>query len=337
MAEQRYTALDGLRAYAAVGIVLMHVLANGDYALGGFVFSALIPSCTHLVFLFMMISAFSMCCGYYEKIIGGKVSVQQFYSRRYARIWPFFALLVLLDVAIAPSREALYEAFANLTLCFGLLPSAQISVIGVGWTLGVIFVFYLLFPFFCYLLSSPRRAWGMLLMTIVWQYVCEAYFFDIAHVSMQFAPRAKILYCAVYFAIGGLVYLYRAQLAKAATKYAWALLLAGAAFAAAYFMRGGMYLLTAAYTLWLIYALGNGRMRWLDNGATRLLSRYSMEIYLCHMVVYRALEKMKLTHALGRGLLSWAAVSVAVLLGALAFAMAVNRGMEWLQKKRKTA
>ena len=48
----RYEGIDGLKAYAIIGIALMHVLANGEYGIGGFVFERLIPSFTNLVFLF---------------------------------------------------------------------------------------------------------------------------------------------------------------------------------------------------------------------------------------------------------------------------------------------
>jgi peptidoglycan/LPS O-acetylase OafA/YrhL len=65
--KERYDNLDGLRAYAAIGIVMMHVLANSRYVVNGFLFSRMIPSFTDFTFLFMVISAFSMCCGYYEK------------------------------------------------------------------------------------------------------------------------------------------------------------------------------------------------------------------------------------------------------------------------------
>ena len=40
------------------------------------------------------------------------------------------------------SKESLFEVFANLTLCQGLLPNANITVIGVSWTLAVIFVLW---------------------------------------------------------------------------------------------------------------------------------------------------------------------------------------------------
>ena len=77
----RYEGIDGLKAYAIIGIALMHVLANGEYGIGGFVFERLIPSFTNLVFLFMMVSGFGMCCGYYQKIIDQKISVEDFYKK----------------------------------------------------------------------------------------------------------------------------------------------------------------------------------------------------------------------------------------------------------------
>lgn len=86
----------------------------------------------------MMVSGFGMCCGYYQKIIDQKISVEDFYKKRYIKIWPYFALLCALDFMMSPSKESVFEVFANLTLCQGLLPNAKISVIGVSWTLAVI-------------------------------------------------------------------------------------------------------------------------------------------------------------------------------------------------------
>lgn len=206
----RYEGIDGLKAYAIIGIALMHVLANGEYELGGFVFGKLIPNFTNLVFLFMMVSGFGMCCGYYRKIIDRKISMEEFYSKRYIKIWPYFAMLCVLDFVISPSKNSLYEVFANLTLCQGLLPNAKISVIGVSWTLAVIFVFYMLFPFFCFLLGNKKRAWGVATAALVFNYLCGSYFN---------AGRNNIAYDAIYFITGGLIFLYRKELAEFAQKY----------------------------------------------------------------------------------------------------------------------
>ena len=43
-----------------------------------FVFEQLIPSFTNLVFLFMMVSGFGMCCGHYQKILDRRISVEEF-------------------------------------------------------------------------------------------------------------------------------------------------------------------------------------------------------------------------------------------------------------------
>ena len=180
-------------------------------------FERLIPSFTNLVFLFMMVSGFGMCCGYYQKIIDQKISVEDFYKKRYIKIWPYFALLCALDFVMSPSKSELYEVFANLTLCQGLLPNMNISVIGVSWTLAV--------------------------CAVIYNFVCSTYFFDESHIAdrevVNFSARTNILYCAVYFIAGGLIFLYRKELAEFASKHK---VIAGAIFliaTVAYFALGG--------------------------------------------------------------------------------------------------
>lgn len=79
--KERYEGIDGLKAYAILGIALMHILANGNFDLTGFAFQKLIPSFTNLVFLFMRVSGFGMCCGYYQKFKDQKISVGEFYTK----------------------------------------------------------------------------------------------------------------------------------------------------------------------------------------------------------------------------------------------------------------
>lgn len=77
-------------------------------------------------------------------------------------------MLTLIDVALCVASEhfkltdtlvgELWEAFANMTLSFGLIPGNDISVVGVGWFLGVIFLFYMLFPFFVFLMGTKEAS-----------------------------------------------------------------------------------------------------------------------------------------------------------------------------------
>ena len=245
MKKEHYGAIDGLRVIACIGIVLMHMASNNSYSISGFIYDSMIPSFTNFVFLFMTVSAFGMCCGYYERIINNKISFSDFYGKRFKKIFPFFGLLVLLDIAMSPSIDALYEAFADLTLLFGFLPGAgNITVIGVGWFLGLIFVFYICFPFFCVLLQSKRRAWMAFAISLIYNFVCTAYF-DVG--------RSNILYSGCYFLAGGLIYLYRHELMKLNR---WIGLGAAAVSVVLYYILGGN---TAGCLLisvsWLSYAV----------------------------------------------------------------------------------
>ncbi len=65
----RYEGIDGLKAYAIIGIALMHILANGEYGIGGFVFERLIPSFTNLVFLFIWSVALGCAAAITRKLL----------------------------------------------------------------------------------------------------------------------------------------------------------------------------------------------------------------------------------------------------------------------------
>ena len=320
----RYEGIDGLKAYAIIGIALMHVLANGEYGIGGFVFERLIPSFTNFVFLFMMVSGFGMCCGYYQKIVDQKISVEDFYKKRYTKIWPYFALLCTLDLVISPSKESLFEVFANLTLCQGLLPNANISVIGVSWTLAVIFVFYMLFPFFCFLIGNKKRAWGIGVAALMFNWLCANYFK---------AGRTNIVYDAIYFITGGLIFLYRKELAEFASKYKVIVGVILLIVTVAYFAVGG-YTLTMLFfcAAALIYTLGCRTGGVLVNPVAKFLGSISFEIYLCHMVIYRVLEKLHLIHLFGNGLLAYIFTAVAVICGSVVFSVCAK----WFLNKIET-
>lgn len=193
----------------------MHVLCNICVKpTDNYLTRVLIPFFTDFTLLFMMVSAFSMSCSYYEKIKNGAISPNAFYKKRYIRILPFFALLNFVDLLVAPSWDSVKEAYANLTLAFNFLPEHDIiTVIGVGWFLGIIFVFYMLFSFFVFLMDSRRRAWLVLLLAIGLLFVAFSHF---GHPT-----RRNIVFCFPYFLVGGLVFLYKERLVEYVQKIPW--------------------------------------------------------------------------------------------------------------------
>lgn len=290
--REYYGALDGMRAYAAIGIVMMHVLANLQVKpTVNYLTETIIPYFANFVFLFMTISAFGISCGYYERIKTNKITPNSFYTRRYKRVLPFFAIMVLIDLIWEHNVASLLEGFVDLTLCFGLYPNAHITVIGVGWFIGLTFLFYMIYPFFVFLMDNKHRAWitlgmSMTLSLVGIYYFASASFFE--H-PMGFS-RTNIIYSAPFFVVGGIIYLYRHTIAEWVKSHMWIMLAVCIAITIVTFIAIKTlptYVSTfVIFSAWLVYGLGS-KDKVLNNKVVKYLSKISMEIYLCHMLFFR--------------------------------------------------
>lgn len=201
--NERYENIECLRAISCFAIIAMHIQANTKYMIDGFVWDKVVPSWTWLVYLFLIISGFGMCCGYYEKIANGTIDIDQFYSKRFKKTVPFFSCLVCFAVIVEHSASGLYEGLMEITMSYGLLPNNELSILGVSWTLGVIFLFYMLFPYFVFLIRNKRRAWGTLVVSLLINQMCSQYFFTEKFVIDTFTPRHSFLFCTPFFVGGG--------------------------------------------------------------------------------------------------------------------------------------
>ena len=302
--NNKYYNINGLRALSAIGIALMHYLANINIKPQiGWISEYLIPWFTNFVFLFFMISSFALCCGYYERMKNGEISLNDFYTKRYKRILPFFGLLCILDLITNFSKETFAQTFMNCTLVFNLLPNSSFQVIGVGWFLGLIFLFYMLFPFFVFLIDNKRRAWIAFILSLVINYFCQEYFFTDSFIDFN-PSRQNILYSAPFLLAGGICFLYRDTFHFWSLKLNNYLLFICILINILYFITPQsiwtlhqVIPLILVFSLWLIYAIGKDH-RWLHNKIIDFLSNISMEIYLSHMVIFRVIEKIHLEKAI---------------------------------------
>ena len=82
----------------------------------------------------------------------------------------------------------------------------------------------------------------------------------------------------------------------------------------------------------LIYTLGCRAGGVLVNPVAKFLGGISFEIYLCHMVIYRLLEKLHIVHLFGNGLLAYIFTAVAVICGSVVFSVCAK----WFLNKIET-
>lgn len=303
----------------------MHVLSNiGVKPSENYMTETLIPWFTDLTLMFMVVSGFSLCCGYYDRVKTGAITPNAFYKKRYMRILPFFACLCFLDLVMSPSIGQVFNLFANLTLCFNFIPNVQIPMIGVGWFLGLIFVFYLLFPFFVFMLDSKLRGWISLVIALTFAGLCTVHSYNM-DIPVPKIGRTNIIYTMPLFMAGGMIYLYRDKLKMAGISHymflAYCIGLTIVFFAIPDLRKTGFGALVSEMVLfgsWLIYALGSKDL-FLNNRVVRCISGISMEVYLCHMVMFRVVERIHIERFIADGDVLYILTCCLVIMGAIVF------------------
>ncbi len=322
----RFQGLDGLRAYAVIGIVMMHVLTNQSiHPTPNFITTRLIPWFTNFTLLFMIVSGFSLSCGYFEKISKGTISPSSFYKKRYIRLLPFFGLMCIIEFVYSPSIRTFYETFANLTMCFGLIPDVHISVIGVGWFIGVVMVYYMLFPFIVFLQKTKTSSiiTFFLSLALVW-----------AGLELTTNPsfeRQHIAYTLPLFLIGGIFYKYRKSLQKIGQEDSIRFFIAFIAMAVVTLpfiltTKSAFITLIVSLTvfgIWTVYAIISKDII-LNNRIVRyILATYHLN--LCHMVIYRAVEKLDIARFISNSNLLYLITFLTVIIGSIAFSAITKR------------
>ncbi len=336
--KMKFDGIDGLKTFSCLAIVAQHLLFNSAYNIGGGYPTIVLFG--NAVFMFFIISAFGLCCGYYDKILNKTFDVSIFYSRRYSKIFPFFLFLLVIDVVADPSIRAVMEAFVESTLAFGFLPNMKLTVIGVGWFLGVIFVFYMVFPFFVFLIQNKKRAWIVFFIVLLVSIVCRIHFFSSEYVLNTFVEKTNFLYCAPFFLIGGILFLYKDFFFKLQGKKWFRLFFLCVCLAATvlYFVTTSSDNFIKSYknmvlcTIWVIYAISY-KHTILNSKIVLYLSSISFEIYLSHMFIYRIIEKTIGLRIFGNGWASYIFVFALDILGCIVFIEIWSKTYNWVKKR----
>ena len=369
---KRYENLDGLRAISCMGIVAMHLYTTAGYAGESGLLDTVISSWALLVIPFMMLSGFGICAGYLERFQAGKISLETFYARRYSKVLPFFLVTTLIGVIAEHSLRGIAEGIIELSLVFGFLPNNSncFNVNGVCWTLGTIFAFYLLFPFISVLLKNKKRAWMAFAASVMIQLLCETLFMTEDFVLESYINRTNVLYSMPFFLAGGLLYIFREDIQhfvsgniksersnqQANSEHKWCiyhkgrnqrqyciLLVCILATVFYYIMPDAIFDISISdqktafvFSLWSIYAIG-AKSVVLSNRILNVIAKYSMEIYLSHMIVLKALRMLRATEIMEKNVMSFLAMFALLMVMTVAFILVVNFGIKWSKEKVKNS
>jgi len=158
-----------LRAYAALAIILFHLVVSGGAKLPD-TFSFI---STHFGFgvpLFFVVSGFSLAYGYWGRF-NGEESLGHYFTRRFTRIAPLFYTMLVFqlvylwlcwDVVFSPS-----DVLINALFAFNVVPKLTDGIVGASWTIGVEMIFYAMFPLLLMLCKTTLRAVFVLSFSIL--------------------------------------------------------------------------------------------------------------------------------------------------------------------------
>lgn len=301
MGEGRLRGLEALRGVAATAVAIFHLEALFMPLPDGIVRSVILNFGWAVPFFFAL-SAFSLLWGYHAKV-WSEEGLLRFYVRRAFRILPlFYFVLLLLVLLVHRSSISLWtsEVVVNLLFMFPFFPGKHGSLVWGGWSLGVEWDFYLLFPFFALVASRQRLSLAVLLvlciLSVASRDVVVASGLDHDSYKAMNFPRNLVCFQAGVFAFV-LVQHLRSRPEAGTTmaflgRHSLAILISSAlAFVSTIFLPGEVLALLPleplfAYlcVLWICLAVA-GLPRILVNSVTLWLGRHSFGIYLLHPVV----------------------------------------------------
>ena len=172
---------------------------------------------------------------------------------------------------------------------------------------------------------------------MIFNVICRIYFFDNNHVISGFDVRGNIIYSAMFFMLGGILFLYKNSIYEFCQKKKILIALLTVIIAGIYFYQGKSepFIMLVLFGL-LLYSIAspNNTGKILSNKFTKFIGNISLEIYLCHMVFYRMIEKVHMNHLFGNKILSYIVTVIMTLACAIIFSCVVKYLLEKMMQKK---
>ena len=149
------------------------------------------------------------------------------------------------------------------------------------------------------------------------------------------------MFLAVYFVIGGALYLYKDYIQEKVGRVStFAVLLATSAITMVWYLipANEFFLLftektVILFAMWMVLAISQP-MKLLGNSITKALSQVSLEVYLSHMMIFRVIEKLGIADRINNGNIAYGVVLLLTIVLTIVFALFAKKAIDIYFRRR---
>lgn len=214
--DNRIYFLDGLRGLFAFCVLAFHYVSWSGVPVGGALYSLLDRTSIYAVCGFFVLSGVSMTIAYLDR---PPITLDNFLSyiiKRFFRIAPLYYAVLSIHIAAksascftTPQCDLSFSGVAsNIFFTFGIGRAAEQSMVVAGWSIGIEWVFYFLFPFM--LTIASRSLFSAFMLVIISFLILISW--DIRYIYYGFRDwlaYAQFPAYLFYFSVGVLIGLNR--------------------------------------------------------------------------------------------------------------------------------
>jgi len=245
-----------------------------------------------------VLSGFVLAYNYAAPLAEGRVSLARFWRLRFARVWPLYALLTLVEIPLAlhAGKSPALVGAATAGDLVGLqawIPAITFVGNTPGWSVSVELFFYVAFPWLA--MAASRRAPIVLGLMFILALAAAASPALVSPASgaatfLKCGPLTRLPEFVAGIALGGIFVRRRGTLANANLLALAAIaLVVGIVLASGHVPRYFVHaLLLPAFAL-LLWAVAGGALGVLGSSTMRLLGDASYGLYLLQMPLFQAI------------------------------------------------
>lgn len=290
--KPRIDGPDILRGISALSVIVVHLIGNSGLKFPHYI-EKIGGHFTACVTFFFAISAFSIAYSYGDNVFS-RDKFLSFYLKRIFRLAPLFYLAFFIEALIVyilyDHSPNPFAALLSISFLFSLVPTMQDSLVWAGWSLGIEWLFYLIYPLLiCFIRtkSTAILAWGIACYVSI-----EMLKIDAPYTSLYM----NILNHMPFFISGILAYLLMPEMNKIRQKLGdnTNLISLLVLFCVSVYLLNYFYSDNNSINLYVTYSLAwlvlistsvVGFPFFLNNVFTRFLGKASYSIYLNHSIV----------------------------------------------------